>query len=84
MRNAIEVTLPFMAPVGTVGVVRLIHNRQCADKAHLSIDVGHIIKGSSAAAHLSVDRMRQLVDALMDCIQALERQARLNPGSHHG
>ncbi|MNU43061.1 hypothetical protein D3C71_318370 [compost metagenome] len=80
-RESIEVTLPYMGAVGTAGAVHLIHNRQCGDKAHLSISVGHAINGSSADAPLSIDSLHQLVDGLMDCIYALEHQARLGTES---
>jgi hypothetical protein len=84
MRNPISVTLPFMAAVGTAGAVHLRHDAQCGDKARLSITVGHRVTGSSIDAALSVDTMRQLVDGLMDCIDALERKGRIYSEDSHG
>ncbi|MNL52748.1 hypothetical protein D3C87_1759470 [compost metagenome] len=78
MRNPIALTLPFTTPVGTVGAVHLQHNDRCEGKPRLSITVGHIINGSSADAHLSIETMHQLVDGLMDCICALERKERIH------
>lgn len=78
MRKPISLTLPFMAAVGTSGAVHLRHDTQCGDKARLSITVGHRVTGSSVDAALSIDTMRQLVDGLMDCIYALERDERLD------
>jgi len=83
MRNPISVTLPFTAAVGSAGAVHLRHDGQCGDMARLSITVGHRVSGSSIDAALSVDTMRQLVDGLMDCIYALERNGRIHgEGSH--
>lgn len=76
MRNPTALTLPFTTPVGTVGAVHLQHNDRCEGKPLLSITVGHVINGSSAYAHLSIETMHQLVDGLMDCIQTLERRER--------
>lgn len=77
MRNPITVTIPFVAPVGTSGSVTLRYDDRCGDKAHLAIDMGRPISGVRAAAPLTLDGMRQLVDGLMDCVYALERNARI-------
>lgn len=84
MHSPIALTLPFMTPVGTAGAVNLLHNQLCGNQAHLSITVGHIINGSTANAHLSIDNLHQLVDGLMNCIYTLERQSRLNEGNGGG
>ncbi|WP_447988305.1 hypothetical protein [Achromobacter spanius] len=84
MRNAISVTLPFTAAVGTAGALHLSHDDQCGDKARLSITVGHRVNGSSIDASLSVETMRQLVDGLLDAIYALERKGRIYSEDSHG
>ena len=84
MRNPITVTIPFVAPAGTSGSVTLRHDDRCGDKAHLAIDMGHQINASAACAPLTLDGMRQLVDGLMDCIDALERKARIYSEDSHG
>lgn len=78
MREPISVTVPFVAPVGTSGSVTLRHDSLCGDKAHLAIDMGRPISGVRAAAPLTIEGMRQLVDGLMDCIYAVERNERLD------
>lgn len=84
MRSPIEVTLPFLTPVGTPGAVHLAYGDQCGNKAHLSITVGHLINGSTADAHLTIDSLHQLVDGLVDCIYTLERRSRLEDGNGGG
>lgn len=77
VRNLIEIVVPFTASLGTAGELHLRHSDDFGDKAHLSIDVGHPLNGSKAGAPLSVGSMHQLTDGLMDCIQAIERNIRL-------
>lgn len=77
MRNPITVTIPFVARAGKCGAVSLIHDRKCDHKAHLSIDVATPTATPKACAPLTVRQMQQLVDGLMDCIQAIERNIRL-------
>ncbi|WMD23340.1 hypothetical protein RAS12_13505 [Achromobacter seleniivolatilans] len=83
MRKPISVSLPFIASDGRVGAVHLRRDDQCGRKAHLSISAGHAASGSSANAPLTVDAMRQLVDGMMDCIQALERNGRVFSEDSH-
>lgn len=83
MPKIVNITLPFRAPVGSTGAVHLQHNSQCGAKAHLSVTVGHRVSGSSVDAFLSVDHMRQLVDGLMDCIYAIERNGRIQSKDCH-
>jgi len=77
VRNLFEIVVPFTASLGTAGELHLRHSDDFGDKAHLSIDVGHPLNGSKAGAPLSVGSMHQLTDGLMDCIQAIERNIRL-------
>ncbi len=84
MRNPIALTLPFTTSMGTAGAVHLRHNDRCGDKAHLSITMGYALNGGVAYAHLPAGALRQLVDGLMDCIHALDRQARIAGESSDG
>ncbi len=84
MRKPVNITLPFIAPVGTSGSIQLLHDGQSGDMPHLFIDMGHPISWSRAGASLTVDNMRQLVDGLMDCIHAVERKRRINSEACHG
>lgn len=84
MSKAIDLTLTFRAPVGTLGHVRLLLDAGCRSRAHLSIDMGYTISGTEASASLGCNDMHRLVDALLDCIYAIERAERLhseNPAS---
>lgn len=78
MRKPVSVTVPFVAPAGTSGVITLEHDGQCGDKAYLAIDMGYPISGVKATAPLALDGMRELVNGLMDSIQAIERNIRLD------
>lgn len=77
VRSLIEIVVPFTACLGTAGELHLRHSDDFGDKAHLSVDVGHSLRGSKAGAPLSVGSMHQLTDGLMDCIHAIERNIRL-------
>lgn len=77
MRNPVSIIIPFIAPAGTSGAVTLQHDGQSGDKARLAIDMSRQGNGARAAAPLALDGMRQLVDALIDCIYAVERNGRL-------
>jgi hypothetical protein len=77
MRNPITVTVPFVAPAGKCGAVSLIHDRKRDHMAHLSIAVATHAATPMACAPLTVRQMQQLVDGLVDCIQAIERNIRL-------
>lgn len=76
MRRPIKISVPFIAPAGSHGTAHLILDDSAVDTALLRIDVGHALNGSIASAPLNVSGMRKLVDGLMDCIFALERDAR--------
>lgn len=78
MHKDVDISLPFRAPVGTRGNVRLQLDAKRGGKARLSIDMGHTIGGSTAGASLSSTDMHDLVDALLNCIYALERTERLH------
>lgn len=77
MNKNIEISLPFVAPVGTPGVLQLLHDRPTSKAALLSIDMGYRSSGRIACAPLTCADMRQLVDGLMDAINAIERHERL-------
>ncbi|MNU10115.1 hypothetical protein D3C72_2570870 [compost metagenome] len=59
-------------------MITLEHDGQCGDKAYLAIDMGYPISGVKATAPLALDGMRELVNGLMDSIQAIERNIRLD------
>lgn len=84
MSKPVAITIPFVAPAGTSGSVTLRYDDRCGDKAHLAIDMGRPISDVRAAAPLTLDGMRQLVDGLMDCVYALERKARVYSEDAHG
>lgn len=69
--------MPFISSIGTPGKVHLTCAGGYEGKAHLSVDPGHSVGESKAGAPLTVDGMRQLVDGLMDCIYAVERDGRI-------
>lgn len=77
MHKPVSVTIPFVSPAGTSGVITLQHDGRCGDKAHLAIGMGCPISGVKAAAPLALNDMRELVNGLMDSIQAIERNIRL-------
>jgi len=77
VRNRVEITVPFISSIGMRGEVRLAYAGGRERKAHLSVDVGHPVEGGKAGAPLTVDGMRVLVDGLMDCIYAVERDGRI-------
>lgn len=76
MNKLIELDIPFRAPVGLAGVLRLQH--QCGEgkTALLSIDGCGMPGARTASASLTAADMHQLVDGLMDAIYAIERQER--------
>ncbi|MGO4402132.1 hypothetical protein [Achromobacter sp. PAB15] len=75
--SQIDVTVPFVASVGTAGEICLLYSEGCGGKAHLSIDVGHPIAAGKVGAALNAKCMHQLVNGLMDCIAAPDREDRL-------
>lgn len=78
MSKDVDISLPFRAPAGTHGKVRLQVAANHGGKAHLSVDMGHIGGGSTAGAPLNRSDLHQLVDALMEGIYMLERTERLD------
>ena len=77
MNKRIDVEIPFRAPVGLAGVLRLQHECGEGKTALLSIDGCAMPGVSTASASLTTADMHQLVDGLMDAIQTIERQERL-------
>jgi hypothetical protein len=84
MSKPVAIKIPFVAPVGTSGSVTLRYDDRYGDKAHLAIDMGRPISGVWAAAPLTLDGMRLLVDGLLDAIDAIERHRRIYGGSIDG
>lgn len=77
MNKRIDVEIPFRAPVGLLGVLRLQHEPGNGDTALLAMDSCGMPGAPTASASLTTAAMHQLVDGLMDAIQAIERQERL-------
>lgn len=75
MNKRIHVELPFIAPVGLPGVLRLQH--ECGNTALLSMEFGGVRGAPIGSASLTTTDMHQLVDGLMDSIYAIERKERL-------
>lgn len=84
-RNHIVVKVPYLSPIGSESAIQLLYRGGAEGKAHLSLNVaGHPLRKSEAGASLTVDGMRCLVDGLMDCIQAIERNRRINSEESDG
>ncbi len=77
MNKRIDVEIPFRAPVGLAGVLRLQHEPGEGNTALLSMECRDMLGGPSGSASLTTADMHRLVDGLMDAIHAIERQARL-------
>ena len=78
MTQAIDVKVTFMAPAGTAGVLRLQHAGGKSKAALLSMERAGSLDGPTGSASLTAADMRQIVDGLMDAIQAIERHDRLS------
>jgi hypothetical protein len=76
MNKRIDVEVPFRAPVGLPGVLRLQHECGTGKTALLSMESSGKSAGSTGSASLTTADMRQLVDGLMDAIHAIERLER--------
>ena len=77
MNKRIDVEIPFRAPVGQPGVLRLQHECGKGQTALLAMDGCGMPGAPTASASLTTADMHQLVDGLMDAIHAIERQERL-------
>ncbi|WP_054426686.1 hypothetical protein [Achromobacter kerstersii] len=78
MTKAIDVTLTFMTPAGMPGVLRLEYAGGETKTALLSVLRSGSPIGAAGSAPLRACDMRQLVDGLMDAINAIERHDRLS------
>ncbi|MNQ94532.1 hypothetical protein D3C85_1100530 [compost metagenome] len=77
MNKRTDVEIPFRAPIGVLGVLRLQHEFGQGKTAVLSMGGCGMPGAPTASASLTSADMRQLVDGLMDAIHAIERQERL-------
>lgn len=84
MRKPIDVSIPFVASIGAPGIVRVQLERAPSRNAILSIEVGYPQFSKGALASLTAADARQLVDGLMDCVHAMERDERLMSREDHG
>ncbi|WLW63611.1 hypothetical protein RA224_09370 [Achromobacter aegrifaciens] len=78
MSKAIDLTLTFMTPAGIPGVLRLAHTDGKTKTALLSVLRAESLDAAAVSAPLTACDMRQLVDGLVDAINAIERHDRLS------
>ncbi|AZS77407.1 MAG: hypothetical protein E2591_24130 [Achromobacter sp.] len=77
MSTLVDVELLVISPAGLPGVLRLRHECSKGKTALLSMECRDMLGVPIGSAPLTTADMHQLVDGLMDAIQANERQERL-------